>query len=478
MSGFFGAVGKKSVLSDVFFGTDYHSHLGTRSAGIAAFSPEVGFQRKIHNIQNAPFRTQFEGILEEMDGTAAIGMINDTDPQPLLMRSAWGTCALSFVGVINNAEDLTVSYLRENGGQLNAMSGGAVNSTELVGAYVSRKNDLVEGIRYAQDKINGTALILVLTDRGTIVAARDKDGRLPVRVGKNRDGYCVSFEHFAYEKLGYKNAYDLRPGEIVEIRQDGLTVLFEGYEEMHICSFLWSYYGFPTSTYEGVNVEAMRYRNGGIMAENDEKNGNLPNVDFVAGVPDSGTPHAIGYSNRSHIPFARPFIKYTPTWPRSFMPSSQKERNRIARMKQVPVDELIAGRELLFVDDSIVRWTQIRETVEFLYDTGAKKVHMRSACPPIMYGCKYLNFTRSTGDMELLTRNVIVELEGEEGLNHLDEYSDGSTERGKAMREAICKKMHLASVEFQTLDGLAEAIGLPMCKLCTYCWNGKEKNDD
>ena len=247
---------------------------------------------------------------------------------------------------------------------------------------------------------------------------------------------------------------------------------------MHICSFLWSYYGFPTSTYEGVNVEAMRYRNGGIMAENDEKNGNLPNVDFVAGVPDSGTPHAIGYSNKSHLPFARPFIKYTPTWPRSFMPSSQKERNRIARMKQVPVDELIEGRELLFVDDSIVRGTQIRETVEFLYESGAKKVHMRSACPPIMYGCKYLNFTRSTGDMELLTRNVIVELEGEEGLKHLDEYSDGSTARGKAMREAICKKMHLASVDFQTLDGLADAIGLPKCKLCTYCWNGKEKNDD
>ncbi len=386
MGGFFGAVGKKSVLSDVFFGTDYHSHLGTQSAGIVAYSSETGFQRKIHNIQNAPFRTQFEGILEEMDGEAAIGIINDTDPQPLLMRSCWGTYAVSFVGTVNNAEELVREYLSETGGQLNAMSGGRVNSTELVGAYINRKHDFVEGIRYAQDRIDGTVLLVVLTDRGTIIAARDKYGRLPVRVGKKSDGYCVSFEHFAYEKLGYKNAYDLRPGEIVEITRDGIKVLFEGYEEMHICSFLWSYYGFPTSTYEGVNVEAMRYRNGGIMAENDEKNGILPNADFVAGVPDSGTPHAIGYSNRSHIPFARPFIKYTPTWPRSFMPSSQKERNRIARMKQVPVDELIEGRELLFVDDSIVRGTQIRETVEFLYDSGAKKVHMRSARPPIRYG--------------------------------------------------------------------------------------------
>ena len=372
MSGFFGAVSRRSVLSDVFFGTDYHSHLGTQSAGIAAFSAEAGFQRKIHNIQNAPFRTQFEGILEQMDGTAAIGMINDTDPQPLLMRSSWGTYALSFVGTVNNAEALVRAYLSETNGQMNATSRGGVNATELIGAYISRKNSFVEGIRYAQEKIDGTALILILTERGTIIAARDKDGRLPVRVGKNRDGYCVSFEHFAYEKLGYKNAYDLRPGEIVEITKDGIEVLFEGYEEMHICSFLWSYYGFPTSTYEGVNVEAMRYRNGGIMAENDEKNGKLPKADFVAGVPDSGTPHAIGYSNKSHIPFARPFIKYTPTWPRSFMPSSQKERNRIARMKQVPVDELIEGRELLFVDDSIVRGTQIRETVEFLYESGAK----------------------------------------------------------------------------------------------------------
>ena len=478
MSGFFGAVSRRSVLSDVFFGTDYHSHLGTQSAGIAAFSSEIGFQRKIHNIQNAPFRTQFEGILEQMDGTAAIGMINDTDPQPLLVRSSWGTYALAFVGTVNNAEALSREYLAETGGQLSAMSGGGVNKTELIGAFVNRKQNFVEGIRYAQEKIDGTALILILTERGTIIAARDKDGRLPVRVGKNRDGFCVSFEHFAYEKLGYKNAYDLRPGEIVEIDREGINVLFEGYEEMHICSFLWSYYGFPTSTYEGVNVEAMRYRNGGIMAENDQKNGKLPEADFVAGVPDSGTPHAIGYSNKSHIPFARPFIKYTPTWPRSFMPSSQKERNRIARMKQVPVDELIAGRELLFVDDSIVRGTQIRETVEFLYESGAKKVHMRSACPPIMYGCKYLNFTRSTGDMELLTRNVILDLEGEEGMNHLDEYSDPTTERGRKMREEICRRMHLASVEFQTLDGLAAAIGLPKCKLCTYCWNGKEKNDD
>ena len=478
MGGFFGITSKKDCMLDVFFGVDYHSHLGTRRAGMAAWDEEIGLQRKIHNICNAPFRTKFEHIFEEMRGTSAIGCISDADPQPLLIRSNLGTYAICMTGVINNAEELIDQYLSFSGGHFDSMTGGRINQTELLSALINQKSDFAEGIRFAQKSIVGTASILILTDKGTIIAARDKDGRLPVRVGRNRDGYCVSFEHFAYEKLGYKNAYDLRPGEIVEITKDGIEVLFEGYEEMHICSFLWSYYGFPTSTYEGVNVEAMRYRNGGIMAENDEKNGKLPKADFVAGVPDSGTPHAIGYSNKSHIPFARPFIKYTPTWPRSFMPSSQKERNRIARMKQVPVDELIEGRELLFVDDSIVRGTQIRETVEFLYESGAKKVHMRSACPPIMYGCKYLNFTRSTGDMELLTRNVILELEGEEGMNHLDEYSDGSTERGKRMREAICEKMHLASVEFQTLDGLSAAIGLPKCKLCTYCWNGKEKNDD
>ena len=474
MSGFFGVVGNEDALSDVFFGTDYHSHLGTKSAGIAAFSKQIGLQRKIHNINNAPFRTQFDGILENMSGTGALGTINDSDPQPLLVSSKLGRYAIAVVGIINNVDELVKYYVEECAGQLNAISGGGVNTTELVAAFINQKASISEGIRYAQDMIKGTALVIILTENNSIIAARDKFGRLPVHVGKSEKGFCVSFEHFAYEKLGYENYYELMPAEIVEITADGMKTLSEGNKEMCICSFLWSYYGFPTSSYEGVNVEVMRYRNGEIMAENEIDNGTLPHVDCVAGVPDSGTPHAIGFSNKTHLPFARPFIKYTPTWPRSFMPSSQKERNRIAKMKQIPVNELIRDKEIMFIDDSIVRGTQLRETVEFLYESGAKAVHMRSACPPIMYGCKFLNFSRSTGDMDLLTRNIIMKLEGEQGLQHIDEYSDSKTERGKNLRKAICEKLHLASLEFQTLEGLQKAIGLPMCKLCTYCWNGKE----
>ena len=474
MGGFFGVTSHTEALSDVFFGTDYHSHLGTKSAGMAAFSKDRGLQRKIHNIKNAPFRTQFEGILEDMTGTSALGCINDSDPQPLLVSSKLGCYAIVTVGVINNADELVKNYVENCAGQLNALSGGGVNTTELVAAYINQKDSISDGIRYAQDMIDGTALIIILTEDNSIIAARDKDGRLPVHVGKGDNGFCVSFEHFAYEKLGYENYYELKPAEIVKITADGMEVLEKGREEMHICSFLWSYYGFPTSTYEGVNVEAMRYRNGEVMAENEIEAGTLPKVDLVAGVPDSGTPHAIGFANKSHLPFARPFIKYTPTWPRSFMPSSQKERDRIAKMKQIPVSELIKGKDLMFIDDSIVRGTQLGETVEFLYESGAKEVHMRSACPPIMFGCKFLNFSRSTDDMELLTRRVIMELEGKQGLKHIDEYSDGTTERGKSLRKAICEKLHLASLEFQTLEGLQKAIGLPACKLCTYCWNGKQ----
>jgi len=474
MSGFFGVVSQEDALSDVFFGTDYHSHLGTKSAGISAFSKDKGLQRKIHNINNAPFRTQFEGILEEMSGTAAIGCINDSDPQPLLVNSKLGKYAIAFVGVINNADELIKYYVEECAGQLNAITGGGVNTTELLAAYINQKSSIAEGITYAQSMIDGTALIVLLTENNSIIVARDKFGRLPVHVGKSEKGLCVSFEHFAYEKLGYENYYELKPAEIVEITADNMSVLSEGTKEMHMCSFLWSYYGFPTSTYEGKNVEVMRYKNGEIMAENEIESGNLPHVDCVAGVPDSGTPHAIGFANKTHLPFARPFIKYTPTWPRSFMPTSQKERNRIAKMKQIPVNELIKDKELMFIDDSIVRGTQLRETVDFLYESGAKAVHMRSACPPIMFGCKFLNFSRSTGDMDLLTRTIIMELEGKQGLKHIDEYSDGSTERGKNLRKAICEKLHLASLEFQTLEGLEKAIGLPSCKLCTYCWNGKE----
>lgn len=472
MGGFFGAISRDDALGDVFFGTDYHSHLGTRRAGIAAYDKEIGLQREIHNIQNSPFRTKFEHIFEDMKGSSAIGCISDYDPQPLLIKSMLGTYAICVIGLINNVDELINEYL-DFGGHFDAMTSGGVNNTELVAALINRRKDFVEGIKFAQSKIEGTASILILCDDGSLIAARDKVGRIPVMIGKNDDGYCVSFEAFAYAKLGYKGECELGPGEIVKITLDGVTRLAEPGEEMHMCAFLWSYYGYPTSTYEGINVEQMRYRNGEIMARNDEKNGNLAEIDYVSGVPDSGTPHAIGYANESGIPFARPFIKYTPTWSRSFIPTQQKERNKIAKMKMIPVHDLIKDKSLLFVDDSVVRGTQLRETVEFLYENGAKEVHMRSACPPIMFGCKYLNFSRATNEMELIARKTIMELEGEDGFNYMDEYSDSSTERGKKLRETIAKELHLASIEFQSLEGVIESIGMEPCKLCTYCWNGK-----
>ncbi|MBE6700202.1 MAG: amidophosphoribosyltransferase [Ruminococcaceae bacterium] len=474
MGGFFGAVSRADAISDVFFGTDYHSHLGTKRAGMAAYDSEIGLQREIHNISNSPFRTRFEHVFDEMQGTAAIGCISDSDPQPLLICSNLGKYAICVIGVINNAEELTKKYLLESGGHFNAMTGGKVNSTELVAALIDQKKTFGEGILFAQEVIEGSASILILRDGGTLIAARDRMGRIPLLVGKGEDGYCVTFESFAYQKLGYDDERELGPGEIVEISADSIKQLSPARKEMRICAFLWSYYGFPTATYEGVNVEVMRYRNGRIMAENDAFLGNNEGIDYVCGVPDSGTPHAIGYANESNIPFARPYIKYTPTWSRSFMPNSQTDRKKVAKMKQIPVHELIKDKNLLFVDDSIVRGTQLKETVDFLSQNGARAIHMRSACPPIMYSCKYLNFSRSTNEMELLARRIVMELEGEEGFAHLEEYSDSSTERGKKLRASICEKLHFDSVEFQTLDGVIKAIGIEPCKLCTYCWNGKE----
>lgn len=475
MGGFFGAVRKQDVISDVFFGTDYHSHLGTKRGGMAAYNNTVGLQRDIHSIENVPFRTKFEKVFEEMSGNAAIGVISDTDPQPLLIRSNIGSYAISTIGIINNREELINKYVSFSGGHFCTMTGGTVNSTELVAALINQKSDFVDGIKFAQNEIDGTASILILTEKGTLIAARDKVGRLPVLIGKSDDGYCVSFESFAYEKLGYVFYKELGPGEIVEISADEVVQLAAPGKKKKICAFLWSYYGYPTSNYEGINVEVMRNRNGEIMAANDIKNGLLPDdIDYIGGVPDSGTPHAIGYANGCNKPFARPFIKYAQTWLRSFMPSDQSARNRVAKMKQIPVKELIEGKNLLFVDDSIVRGTQLRETVEFLYKNGAKSVHMRSACPPIIFGCKYLNFSRATSDMELITRSTILELEGEEGFKHLDEYCDGTTKRGKEMRKAICKKLNFATLEFQSLKGITEAIGIDENEICTYCWSGKE----
>ena len=473
MGGFFGAVSRRDAVLDVFFGTDYHSHLGTRRAGMVMYDSKDGFQRQIHNIENSPFRSKFENDLADFHGQSGIGCISDTDPQPLLVRSHLGLYAITTVGIISNADKLIETYFSQRGHQFMAMSSGAVNATELVAGLINQKDSLVEGIRHAQDVIEGSATILILT-KDSIIAARDKLGRLPVLVGKNGDGYCVSFESFAYHKLGYNDEHELGPREIVRITAGGWETLSPPGEEMRICAFLWTYYGYPNSNYEGKNVELMRYRNGELIAKAEAERGTMPDVDYVAGVPDSGLPHAIGYANYSHKPFARPFVKYTPTWPRSFMPANQQVRNQVAKMKQIPVPELIQGKKLLFVDDSIVRGTQLQETIDFLYESGAKEVHMRSACPPIMYGCKYLNFSRSNSDMELIARRTVQELEGDEGQKHLDEYADASTQRGQCLLHSICDKLGFSSLGYQSLDNLLEAIGIDRSKVCTYCWNGKE----
>ena len=473
MGGFCGAISSRDVVLDVYFGTDYHSHLGTRRGGMAAWDPELGFQREIHNIENAPFRTKFDRTVGEMVGKCCIGSISDTAPQPLLVRSVHGTYAICVVGVIKNEDQLIQQLLDQADGHFEAMSGGRVNSNELVATLISQRPTIAEGIRYAQEMVEGTVSVLIMTP-DCLIAGRDKFGRLPIHVGQDDEGCCVAFESFAYQKMGYHDAYELGPAEVVKITERGWETLLPAEKEMKVCAFLWTYYGYPNSNYEGVNVEVMRNRNGVSLAKTDREKGVAQDIDYVSGVPDSGTPHAIGYANESGIPFARPFIKYTPTWPRSFMPTNQKERDRVAKMKQIPVHDLIEGKKLLFVDDSIVRGTQLRETVEFLYANGAKEVHIRSACPPIMYGCKFLNFSTSRSPMELLARRTVYELEGEEGDKHLEEYSDPNTDRGKKLRETICEKLHFTSLEYQSLDKLIEAIGLEPCKVCTYCWNGKE----
>ena len=474
MGGFFGAASKRDVVLDVFFGVDYHSHLGTRRAGMVFCDGTGGFNKEIHSIENTPFRSRFDKDLERFHGTSGIGCISDTDPQPLLVRSHHGTFAVTTVGAINNADELIDEYFERGGAQFMAMSSGAVNHTELVAALINQKDDLVAGIQYAQSKIDGSLTLLIMTEDGDIIAARDFMGRLPVLVGADDDGHCVAFESFAYHKLGYHDEYELGPAEIVRLTPDAVEVLSPARDEMKMCAFMWVYYGYPNSNYEGMNVEVMRYRNGAIMARDEAARGACPEVDFVAGVPDSGIPHAIGYSTESKMPFGRPFIKYTPTWPRSFMPANQDLRNKIANMKQVPVPELIRDKKLLFVDDSIVRGTQLRETVNFLYDSGAAEVHMRSACPPIMYSCKYLSFSSSKSDMDLIARRVVDQLEGEEGVAHLSEYADARTERGQCLLKTICEDMGFDSLSYQSLQGMIEAIGIDPEKICTYCWDGRE----
>ncbi len=475
MGGYFGAVTTgRSVVLDVFFGTDYHSHLGTNSAGLFFWDREKGFSKELHNISNTPFRTKFENDLYKFAGSAGIGCISDTDPQPLLVRSQLGLYAIMTTGIINNADELIEDIFKKDHNQFMVMSSGRVNASELVAALINQEESIVKGIKRVQKVVKGSMSVVVMTDKGELICARDALGRTPMHIGRADDGYCVSFESFAYTKLGYQSYKELGPGEIVRLTGTECEQLAKPGKDMKICAFLWSYYGYPNSDYEGVNVELMRYYNGEIMAQEEMDRGTLPDVDYVAGVPDSGVPHAIGYSTRSRKTFARPFVKYTPTWPRSFMPNDQSVRNMVAKMKQLPVDRLIRGKKLLFVDDSIVRGTQLRETVEFLYESGAKEVHMRSACPPIMYSCKFLNFSRGNSDMDLLARRMIQELEGNEGQKHIEEYADASTERGKCLLSAICEKLGFDSLGYQSLDGLLKAIGLDKDKVCTYCWTGKE----
>ncbi|MGN1128007.1 MAG: amidophosphoribosyltransferase [Candidatus Flemingiibacterium sp.] len=471
MGGLFGAVSKNDCVFDLFFGTDYHSHLGTRRGGMAVYDREKGFQRSIHNIENSPFRTKFENDINEMHGNSGIGCISDSEPQPLIVRSHLGNFAITTVGRINNIEALIKICFDKGYTHFLEMSGGDVNPTELVASLITQKDSIPEGIRYAQTLIDGSMTMLVLTPDG-LYAARDRLGRTPVVIGRKSDAFCASFESFAYLNLGYTEYRELGPSEVVFLTADSCETVLPPTEEMRICTFLWVYYGYTTSSYEGVNVEQMRYNCGSMLAKRDTE----VKPDIVAGVPDSGTAHAIGYANESGIPFARPFIKYTPTWPRSFMPTIQSKRNLIARMKLIPIDALIRGKKLLLIDDSIVRGTQLRETTEFLYQSGAKEVHIRPACPPIMFGCKYLNFSRSTSEMDLIARRVILRLEGsEEAANaKLELYANPDTPEYANMVEEIRREMNFTSLRFHRLDDLLASVGIPAEKLCTYCWNGKE----
>ncbi len=473
MGGFFGVTSKEDCVFDLFFGTDYHSHLGTRRAGMVVYSGQHGFDRAIHNIENAPFRTKFDKEVNQMHGNLGIGCISDFEPQPLIVRSHHGTYAISTVGKINNSDKLIQELFDKGHSHFLEMSGGDINTTELVASLINQKDNLVEGIRYAQESIDGSMTILLMTPKG-IYAARDLLGRTPVSLGKRQDAYCVSFESFAYLNLGYVADRELGPGEIAVVTPEGVHTLVQPGKKMKICTFLWVYYGYPSSSYEGISVEKMRYNCGALLAERDHVK-----PDIVAGVPDSGTAHAIGYANKSGIPFSRPFIKYTPTWPRSFMPSIQTQRDLIAKMKLIPVQDLIEGKKLLLIDDSIVRGTQLRGTTEFLYQSGAKEVHIRPACPPLLFSCKYLNFSRSASEMDLITRRVLKEMRQEEGNStedisdtELKRYADPDKAEYKEMVERIGKQLNFTSLRYHRLDDMIASVGIDRCKLCTYCWDG------
>lgn len=468
MGGFFGVASKEDCVFDLFFGTDYHSHLGTRRAGMAVYSKDKGFDRAIHNIENSPFRTKFDKDANTMKGTLGIGCISDYEPQPLLVRSHHGTYAIATVGKINNTDSIVSDIFYKGHTHFLEMSGGDINPTELVASIINQRDNLVEGLQYAQELIDGSMSIMILTPKG-IYVSRDKLGRTPVAIGKKDNAYCAAFESFAYLNLGYQDVKELGPGEIVVITPECVQTLVNPGKDMKICTFLWVYYGYPSSSYEGISVEQMRYNCGAKLAERD-----TVKPDIVAGVPDSGMAHAIGYANRSGIPFSRPFIKYTPTWSRSFMPTIQTQRNLIAKMKLIPVHDLIQNNRLLLIDDSIVRGTQLSETTEFLYQSGAKEVHIRPACPPIMFSCKYLNFSRSTSEMDLITRRVLKEIEQEGKAIDLMDYVNPETAEYQDMVDRICKKLNFTTLRYHRLDDMMDAVGIDKSKLCTYCWDGRE----
>lgn len=469
MGGFFAVASKEDCVFDLFFGTDYHSHLGTRRGGMAVYDSESGFNRAIHNIENSPFRTKFEKDINDMHGNLGIGCISDYEPQPLIVRSHHGTFAITTVGKINNTEQIVADIFKSGNSHFLEMSGGDINATELVAALINQRDNIVEGIQYAQEVIEGSMSIILLTSKG-IYAARDKMGRTPVALGRKDGAYCACFESFAYLNLGYTELRELGPGEIVVLTPEAVVTMAKPGSKMKICTFLWVYYGYPSSSYEGISVEKMRYNCGSLLAKRDDVK-----PDIVAGVPDSGIAHAIGYANESGIPYSRPFIKYTPTWPRSFMPTIQSKRNLIAKMKLIPVHDLIKDKKLLLIDDSIVRGTQLGETTEFLYQSGAKEVHIRPACPPIMYGCKYLNFSRSTSEMDLITRRIIAAKEGDNvSEDVVREYTNPDSDRYAFMNEEVRKQLGFTSLRYHRLDDLIESVGLDRSSLCTYCWDGRE----
>ncbi|MEE3393450.1 MAG: amidophosphoribosyltransferase [Lachnospiraceae bacterium] len=476
MSGYFGVTSKEDCVFDLYYGTDYHSHLGTRRAGMTVYDRKEGFNRAIHSIEGAQFRPKFEKDVKEMKGNLGIGCISDFEAQPLIVRSHLGTYAITTVCKINNMDEIVKLLFGRGTSHFLEMSGGEINPTELVAAIINCRDTITEGIRYAQELIKGSMTMLLLTNKG-IYAARDRYGRTPVEIGKKDTGYCVCFESFSFLNLGYSFERELKPGEIVFMTPDGIEQKAAPLDDMRVCSFLWIYYGFPASTYEGLNVEAVRYKCGEALAKRDMKRGITP--DLVAGVPDSGVAHAVGYSNTAHIPYERPFVKYTPTWPRSFMPPFQDRRDLIAKMKLIPIMDLIKGKRLLLIDDSIVRGTQLRQTTEYLYRSGAREVHIRPACPPLVYGCKYLNFSRSNSEDELITRRVIEKLEGTKDVapERLQQYTDPDSEEYAAMLQEIGRELKFTTLHYHRLDDMVEAIGIEPCSLCTYCWNGREKND-